>query len=63
MDTARITIKNKHTCHFCMNYQPKYKNRIKLCRGTCKVTGSYKQRTDNCKKYFKDNAILSFLDD
>ena len=63
MDTSRKTITDKHTCHFCMNYQPKYKNRIKLCHGNCKFTGAYKQRTDRCKKYFKEKLQIGFLEE
>lgn len=60
MDTSRKTIINRHTCHFCMNYKPQYKNRIKMCRGTCIATGAYKQRTDKCKKYFKEGLQIGF---
>lgn len=63
MDTSRKTITDKHTCHFCMNYKPKYKGVLKLCRGHCKVTGVYKQRTDKCKKYFKEGLQIKLLEE
>lgn len=63
MDTSRKTLTAKHTCHFCMNYQPKYKGILKLCHGTCKVTGAYKQRTDKCKKYFKEGLQIKLLEE
>ncbi|MFL0167696.1 hypothetical protein ACJDTP_21720 [Clostridium sp. WILCCON 0112] len=46
-----------------MNYQPQYKNSIKLCHGICRVTGAYKQRTDKCKKYFKEGLQIRLLEE
>lgn len=63
MDTSRKILTDKHTCHFCLNYQPQHKKGIKLCRGTCKATGAYKQRTDKCKKYFKEGLQIGFLEE
>ncbi|AMK50382.1 hypothetical protein LF65_06155 [Clostridium beijerinckii] len=63
MDTSRKILINKCCCHFCMNYQPQYKNSIKLCRGICRVTGTYKQRTDKCKKYFKEGLQIRLLEE
>lgn len=45
-----------------MNYQPQYKNSIKLCHGICRVTGAYKQRTDKCKKYFREGLQIGLLE-
>lgn len=63
MDTSRKILINRWCCHFCLNYQPLYKNSIKLCRGHCRVTGAYKQRTDKCKKYFKEGLQIGFLEE
>ena len=62
MDTARKTIRDRQRCHFCMNYKPKFKNGKKLSRGNCIITGSYKQRTDKCKKYFRGGVQVGLFD-
>lgn len=45
-------------CHYCKWYQPLIKEpwhmtglNTKFARGSCKITGTYKQRTEMCKKY------------
>ena len=58
MDTSRKTLTDRNTCNFCIHYQQKISNSgKKLCRGKCRVTGTYKQRTNyKCKKNFQDNG-------
>ena len=62
MDTSRKVLINRWCCHFCLNYQPQCKKGMKLCRGYCKATGAYKQRTDKCKNYFKEGLQIGFLE-
>lgn len=61
MDTSRKILKDKEQCHFCIHYIPTYKNGIKTCKGQCEVTGTYKQRTDKCKKSFSSKGQIRFI--
>ena len=60
MDTSRKTLTDRNTCNFCIHYQQMISSSgKKLCRGKCRVTGTYKQRTNyKCKKNFQDNGQM-----
>lgn len=58
MDTARKTLKAEYSCKYCEYYKQSINNNgKKSCHGVCILTGSYKKRTDKCKKYIKKNLI------
>ena len=62
MDTSRKTLKDTNRCNYCINYEPFKNNGKTYCRGKCRVTGSYKQRTDYCKKHFIKGVQLGLFD-
>ena len=62
MDTSKKHIKDLCSCKYCMYYKANYKNGKKICKGKCNITGKIKNRTDKCKKYFKNNRTLSLFE-
>lgn len=61
MDTAKKILKDKETCHYCLNYQSLYKGTTRLCKGKCRVTGTIKKRTDYCKRCFVDKRQVGLF--
>lgn len=63
MDTAIKMLVDRNCCNFCLHYNPLKKNGKTYCRGHCRITGQYKQRTDyKCKKHFKDSGQIGLLE-
>ena len=64
MDTARKMLVDRNCCNFCLHYIQLIKNGKKLCRGHCRVTGQYKQRTDyKCKRHFIEKGQINLLEE
>ncbi|ALR90239.1 hypothetical protein [Clostridium butyricum] len=62
MDRSRKTLKDLECCGWCIHYQSIKEKGYKTSKGKCKITGTVKQRTDKCKKSFKDRRMKSFFD-
>lgn len=61
MDTSRKILKDTNRCNYCIHYEPLRKNGKTYCRGKCRVTGRYKQRTENCKRHFIKGVQLGLF--
>lgn len=59
--TALKELDLNNKCGTCKNYKALIKKDLRMgfevnyCHGTCKIKHMYKQRTETCKKYVKED--------
>ena len=62
MDRSRKTLKDLECCGWGIHYQSIKEKGYKKSKGKSKINGTVKQRTDKCKKTFKNRRMKSFFD-